>query len=96
MCAHIKSTDSWEYISSSEEVEVHPALSFGSGVWRARESEDQHGLCWDQTGASPTEDGSHADCGALCFRPVLPANQRAECHEKVNISAASIIKAIQK
>lgn len=73
-------------------------LGSDSRARRARESQDQHSLCRDQTGPSPTQDGSHADGGALCFCPVLPANQRAQCHEKVIINRALLLqgsKAIQ-
>ncbi len=56
-------------------------LSSDSRAGRAREG--QNSLCRDQTGPSPTQDSSHADGGALSFRSVLPANQRAQCHEKV-------------
>lgn len=96
MCAHIWSTDSWKHISVAEEVEVLPVLSSNSWVGRrAREGSDQHSLCWDQTSQGTTQDSSHADGGALCFRSVLPANQRAQCHEKV-IPLPKRSKAIKK
>ena len=38
-----------------------------------------------QAGPSPEENGSHADCGAVRVRPLLPANQRAQHDEKVRV-----------
>lgn len=63
-----------------------------SGCGRGREGQNQHGVCWDQTGQSQTQDRPHADGGALCFRRVLPANQRAQRHEKVKTSQARLIQ----
>ena len=88
MCAHVSPTDSRKHISVAEEVAVHPVLGPGAGPWRARQGQDQHGVRGDQTGQSSTQDSSDADGGAVCFRPVLPAHQRAQCHEKVIISQA--------
>lgn len=85
MYAHNLPTDSWKHISVAEEVEVFPVLGSDSGAERVGEGEDEHGLCWDQTGPSPTQDSAHADGGALCFCSVLPTNQRAQCHEKVKL-----------
>lgn len=75
--------DTWEHVGAAEEVEVHGGPGSGPGFAGAYQDPGEHRLRRDQTGPSSPEDSPDADGGSLCLRPVLPANQRAQCHEKV-------------
>lgn len=44
----------------------------------------------DQAGPGSPQDSPDADGGSFCLRPVLPANQRAQCHEKVISPGATL------
>lgn len=77
--------DTWKHIGAAEEVEVHPVLSSGYRAGGAREGPDEHSLRRDQTGPSSAQDCPYAHGGSLCLCPVLPADQRAQCHEKVSL-----------
>lgn len=81
---HISQPDTWKHIGVAEEVEVHPGLGSGYRAGGACEGPDEHSLCRDQTGPSSAQDCPYADGGSLCLCPVLPADQRAQCHEKVS------------
>lgn len=67
-------------------------LSFSCRAGGAREGQDQHRVCRDQTSESSAQDSSDADGGPLCFCPVLPANQRAQCHEKVILLSSAALR----
>lgn len=71
-------------------MEVHPVLGSKCGSRRGGEGQDQHSLCRDQASQSQTQNSSHADCGALCFRSVLLTNQRPQYYEKVRTSSARL------